>query len=206
MMNLIDWMPYVTVALAIGVALIAIVFTVIANQARMRAWTELAERTGLQLTGGGMFSRPRLEGSYRGHSTSLYTFTRHTGKSSHTYTVVEVQVNPSTAFELAIFKQSLLSQVGKLMGMKDIEIGDEELDRRFVFRGQPEADIRRLLASGSLRQKLLDSSNLNIRLEGQALKHTQGGVERNVDRLQALFDLMVELAEGIDHHGGASIY
>ena len=201
-MNLNDLMPSIIIAVGIVLMIVSILYSLYAAQARQKAWAELAERTGLQMVSGGLLSRPRLEGSYRNRPMTLYTFTRRSGKHSHTYTVVAVQVNNAGAVSLAIFNQGLLSQVGKLLGMQDIEIGDEEMDRRFVFRGQPDQEVQRILASGGLRQKLLDTSNVNLRLEGPTLKHTQSGTERNIDRLQALFDLLAEVAEGVERDSG----
>jgi hypothetical protein len=197
-MQLDDLLPIIPFVIVIALFVLVGVIGYFSYQNRLRVWQELAERNGLQMIGGSLFSPPRLEGHYRGRPLKLYTYTQHSGKHSHTYTIIAMQVNNPAAFKLSIFNQGLLIQIGKALGMQDIEIGDSELDRRFVFRGQPEAEVQRLLLSISLRQKLLETSGVNLSLEGQTLKQTLSGAEANPERLQFFFNLLADLADGID--------
>jgi hypothetical protein len=172
-------------------------------QARRRAWSDLAARTGLALESAGWFGLSlRVTGVYRRRLLTLDTFTRSSGRHSVTYTRLVVTVSNTSGLGLALYEQGLLSQVGKLLGMQDIQVGDEELDRRFVIKGQPEAAIVNLLTFGGLRQSLLQARSLNINVEGQHVRFEKKGGESDVDYIQFLFDLLSELAAAVERIGG----
>jgi len=184
-----------------------VLFGVIAylrRQARQQAWGELAARTGLTFESGGLFSPMRVTGTYRGHSLTLDTFTRSTGKNSTTYTRIQMGANNPSALSLAIYDENVLSKVGKALGMQDIQTGDDELDRRFTIKGQPEPMIASLFTSIGLRQKLLQARSVHVEVRGQQVYWQQRGAESNADHLQFLFDLLGDLAEAVDRAGGGA--
>jgi hypothetical protein len=183
---------------------LAIVGSYFSVQARNKAWGELADRTGLMLQGGGFLSSPRLEGVYRGHSTTLYTHTVHTGKHSHTYTRVRMDVNNQAGLSLSLQRENVLSKIGKAVGMQDIQLGDEEMDQRFLIQGKPADEVSGLFTSISLRQRLLENNIHSLRLNGRTLEHSQSGVETRPDVLQGLFDTMADLADAVERAGGSS--
>lgn len=184
------------------VAVLAII-AYLRYQARQRAWSELAARTGLTLEPAGFLGlRLCVTGDYRGHTLTLDTFTRSSGKNSTTYTRIVLSVNNTASLRLALYEENILSPLGKALGVQDIQVGDAELDRRFMIKGQPEDVIVSLLTFGGLRDKLLQARSLNLKVEGQELHFEKRGVESDVDRLQFLFDLLSELAEAIERVGG----
>jgi hypothetical protein len=192
-------------ALILVVIVVAVAAAYLNHRARQQAWSELAALTGLTCESAGLFGLSlRVQGVYRGHALTLDTFTRSSGKHSTTYTRVVIRVNNTAAIRLVLHEEGLLSPVGKLLGLQDIQVGDQDLDRRFIIQGQPEDIIARLLSLGGLRDKLLQARSLNIKVEGQELHFEQRGVELNVDYLQYLFDLLSELVEEIEQVGGPS--
>jgi hypothetical protein len=192
------------VLLVIGLLVIFAVLAYLRRRARQQAWSELAARTGLTFEPGGLFSPMRITGAYRGHALTLDTFTRSSGKSSTTYTRIRLSVNNPSALSLAIYDENVLSKVGKALGMQDIQVGDDELDRRFTFKGQPEPVITGLLTSIGLRQKLLEARSMHVEVKGQEVYWQQRGEESNADNLQFLFDLLSDLAEAVDRAGGGA--
>ena len=119
------------------------------------------------------------------------------------YTRIRMSVNNPSALSLAIYDENVLSKLGKVLGMQDIQVGDDELDRRFTFKGKPEPVITGLLTSIGLRQKLLEARSVNVEVKGQEVCWRQRGEESNADNLQFLFDLLSDLAEAVDRAGGA---
>jgi hypothetical protein len=195
-----------TLPILVFAAVIAIVLVVnyYGRQSRLRAWGELASNTGLTCESGGFFSPIRVTGMYRGHGLVLDTFTRSSGKSSQTYTRIVLSANNPSDLSLAIYEEGVMSKIGKALGMQDIQLGDADLDQRFIIKGRPEEAIVNLLAFGSLRQKLLDARSLNLALDGQQVHFEERGVELDIGRLQFLFDLMSDLAEAIERAGGTA--
>jgi hypothetical protein len=184
-----------------------VLFGVIAylrRQARQQAWSELAARTGLTFEPGGIFAPMVVAGNYRGRPLTLDTFTRRTGKNSTTYTRIQLGANNPSALSLAIYDENVLSKLGKALGMQDIQTGDDELDRRFTIRGQPEPMIISLLASISLRQQLLQARSVHVEVKGQQVYWQQRGAESNADYLQFVFDLLSDLAEAVGRTGAGA--
>jgi len=195
------FLPFLIV---IGVLIIFGVIAYLRRQARQQAWSELAGRTGLTFEPGGIFSPMVVTGTYRGHNLTLDTFTRSSGKSSTTYTRIRLTVENPSALSLAIYDENVFSKIGKALGMQDVQVGDEDLDRRFIIRGQPEHVIASLLTSSSLRQKLPEARSVHVEVKGQELRFEQRGAESNADYAQFLFDLLSDLVEAVDHTGGGA--
>src|SRR5262245_4406235 len=108
----------------------------LSRRARDKAWRELAEGTGLTFEPGGFLGSPRVTGTYRGHALTLDTFTRGAGKTRRVYTRIVLFVNNQDSAYLALYQESVFSKVGKFFGMQDIQVGDEDLDRKFIIKSR----------------------------------------------------------------------
>ncbi|MBN1888740.1 MAG: hypothetical protein JW850_12155 [Thermoflexales bacterium] len=188
-------MSLLPVLVAGGMLILGLAFAYFNRQRRRQAWTELAERTGLTFEPGGFLGGGRVTGNYRGYDLRLDTFTRRHGRSSTTYTRIVLSLSNPTSLELALSNEGVFGKLGKLLGAQDIQTGDEELDRRFVVKGQPAEAIVTLLTAGGLRYRLLETpSSFKLELKNQQLYYEQRGAERNVDHLQSTLTLLSELA------------
>lgn len=105
--------------------------------------------------------------------------------------------NPA-GLHLDLSGEGALGKIGKRLGAQDIQVGDAEIDRRFMIKGDMEDEIRRIFASETLREKLLALPSLNLELDGTILRYEKPGVETGAERLTGLFDLMAELAAAVD--------
>ena len=171
------------------------------NQQRIvRAWRDLAERSGLTCEAPRfvLLQEPRVFGVYRGRSLTLDTYTTGSGRSRTTYTRIRIAVDNRANGSLALYDETIFSKIGKALGMQDIQTGDEEIDKRFILKGQPETFALGVLNSINLRQKLLQARALSIHLDGPELKFSQHGVVADVERLQFLFELLSDVADGAE--------
>ena len=50
-------------------------------------------------------------------------------------------VNPE-GFRFTIYRKGFFSDLGKLLGMQDIEVGDPEFDEAFIIKGNDEDRVR----------------------------------------------------------------
>jgi hypothetical protein len=91
-----------------------------------------------------------------------------------------------------------LDKVAKRVGAGDIQTGDAELDQRLKITGQPEDEIRGLLTSMALRERLLAQPRLDVRLNQGELRWRTLGVERDSARLRDALDLLSALATGME--------
>ena len=103
-----------------------------------------------------------------------------------------------TGLELDIYTEGLFSRIGKIMGMKEIQTGDEGIDDRYIIRGQPEEMVLRLLQNYDVRQKLVEAPSLRIKVRGAEIHYEKRGFIKDENTLVALFELMTSLARGIE--------
>ncbi len=193
---------YLFLFITAAMVVVALVGSYLVLQSRRRAWEELAARLGLTFTPGNWIGRGMsVSGTYRSQHITLDKFTRRTGKNSTTYTRVVLFLKQPAQIELVIYTEGLFSKIGKLLGMKDIQTGDEAIDQRYIIKGQPENSIASLLASYDLRQKLVEAPALHIKVQGQEIYYEKRGFIRDENNLVALFDLITSLASGIDRLG-----
>jgi hypothetical protein len=167
-------------------------------QARRRAWADLASRTGLAFEPGSLFAPPRVTGTYRQHQLTLDTFTRGSGKNQTIYTRIVIFADNRANVHLALYEEGFFSKVGKFFGREDVQTGDEEVDRRFIIKCEPEIFASRLFTSINLRAKLLEIQPINIEVDGHELHYERRGVEMEGDKLLYLFDMLIDLAEFVE--------
>ena len=124
-------------------------------------------------------------------------------------------VNPE-GFRFTIYRKSVFSGLGKLLGMQDIEIGDPEFDEAFIIKGNNEPRVQHLFADARLRA--LVQAQPTIQLD---VKDSEGwfgpkfpenvdelhfqvvGVLKDVERLKSLFDLFAAVLEQLCKIGSA---
>jgi hypothetical protein len=185
--------------LSVGLTVLAVAFTIMRVRAQRRIWQELAEQFGLAFEPGGWLSNPSISGVYRGRSLNQYVITRGTSKNRTSYTIVALGLRQPTGMTFSIYEENVFNRIGKALGKSDIQTGDQEMDDRFIIQGQPEIDMQHLLAQFNVRQRLLDTPHLNLKLDGNRLIFERQGVQTNVEYLQKVFDLLSELADGVEH-------
>ena len=73
-------------------------------------------------------------------------------------------VNPE-GFRFTIYRKSLFSDLGKLLGMQDIEVGDPEFDEAFIIKGNDESKVRDLFANPKIRQMIQDQPKIRLEVK-----------------------------------------
>jgi hypothetical protein len=154
-----DTIIFILVGLVI---VFAIIYSYFGKRTWQNAWSELASHLGLECNPGSFLKNPFVVGTYRGRNLTLDSFTRGTSKNRTTYTRIVMSVNNPTQLSMKIYQETIFSKVGKMLGGQDIQVGDEQLDQRYVIKGQPETDVIKVLSSISLRQKLLQDRTFNF--------------------------------------------
>jgi hypothetical protein len=179
-------------------------------------WQRLSGEIGADLLPGGFWKGSKGQAHAGPWTITLDTYTVSTGKSSVTYTRMRAPyINPG-GFRFVIYRKGFWSDVGKLLGMQDIEVGDPEFDEAFIIQGTDETRVRELFADDRLRE--LVRSQPQIRLE---VKDSEGwfgpkfpenvdelyfqvvGVIKDQGRLKALFDLFTEVLDRLTRIGSA---
>ena len=115
-----------------------------------------------------------------------------------------------------VFRRGLLTAIDELLGLEDLEIGDPELDRDFVFQANHRHKLVTLFAHPRLRELLKAQPSIHLEVrddEGwfgatfpdgvDELRFLAGGIITDVARLKQLYDLFAEVLHQLCRIGSA---
>ena len=124
-------------------------------------------------------------------------------------------VNPE-GFRFTVYRKGDFSELGKLLGMQDIEVGDPDFDETFIIKGTDEFKVRDLFADSKVRQMI--QTQPQIRLD---VKDSEGwfgpkfpedvdelhlqvvGVIKDKELLNGLFNLFASVLDQLCRIGSA---
>ena len=180
-------------------------------------WQRLGEEIDADFVDGGFWKGSKVQAHVGPWTVTLDTYTVHTGHAHFTYTRMRAPyVNPE-GLRFTVYRKGLFSELGKLLGMQDIEVGDPEFDEAFIVKGTDEARVRELFADPEVRSLVLAQPQVRLKVKdgegwfGPAFPedvdelHFQVvGVIKEVDRLKALFDLFAAVLDRLCRIGSAA--
>lgn len=168
---------------------------------RADAWSALAREIDARFEEGGWWKRPRVVADVGHWQFTLDVY--HTGgENSSTYTRLRAPFHNPSGFRFHVYRASIFTGLGKLLGMQDVEIGEAGFDEDFVVRSNDEATVRAMLASPEIRRLLTAQPRVMFQVKDDEgwfgpdfppgvdeLHFLALGVIKDVDRLKRLFEL-----------------
>src|SRR5205823_4354155 len=153
----------------------------------------------------GFFQGDKIQAHVGPWTITLDSYTVSAGHSHVTYTRLRAPyINPD-GFRFTIYRKGLFSELGKLLGVHDIEVGDPEFDEAFIIKGNDEFKVRDLFKGPRLRALIQAQPKFRLEVKddegwfrGQfpegvdELYFQVGGVIKDVERLKGLYDVFVE--------------
>jgi hypothetical protein len=183
---------------------------------KQEVWQEVCRQIGAQYISGSFWKGDKVVAQVGPWVVTLDTYTVSTGKSSVTYTRMRAPYVNRDGFQFQIYRSGIFTDLGKLFGMQDIEIGDPSFDEDFVVKSNVEVQVRALLNDGRIRDHLQRQPAVAFHVaddEGWFGEHFPDGVDelyfqvvgiiKDVDRLKALFDLFAETLQQLCRIGSA---
>ena len=126
-------MPIPIILLVALAMMIAIALAISSHRTTLANWAEAAAQLGLDLTGGGTFSFPRMDGLIDHYRVSVHKFTKGSGNNQQVFTRFTVGY-PTTDFRFEISRQTKAGGfLRRMIGRQDVEIGDASFDDAFVI-------------------------------------------------------------------------
>lgn len=134
------------------------------------------------------------------------------------YTRIRAPYANRDGFRFCIYRDShgLLSNLGRLLGMQDIEVGYSDFDADFIIKGNDEAQLRALFANAKLRHLVSAQQSFRLQVkkdEGWFGPRFPDGVDElyfatpewvvHIEEIRALFDLFSEALNQLCHIGSA---
>jgi hypothetical protein len=179
-------------------------------------WQQLSREIGADYDDGGFWRGGKVEAHVGSWTVTLDTYTVSTGKSSATYTRMRAPYVNADNFRFKIYRKGLFSDVGKLFGMQDVEVGDAELDRDFVIQGNDEQKLALLFRDPRIRDLIMRQPSIGFEVKDDEgwfgapfpegvdeLYFQVHGVIKDVDRLKQLYELFAATLHHLCHIGSA---
>jgi hypothetical protein len=185
------------------------------GKSRKEVWKQLAKEIDADFIKGRLFQSPRVELKHNNWIICLDTYTVSTGKSSITYTRMRAPLINAKQFNFKIYRKGIGSNIGKALGMQDIEIGyDDWFDRDFIIKSNDEELLIKLLQNHNIRRLIEKQTKIVFELkdnEGRfgpkynenesVLYFVVVGVIKDKERIIDLYDLFKEVLNEFESIG-----
>ena len=173
---------------------------------REEIWRQLSTETNADYVDGGFWKGDKVQAHHEQWTVTLDTYTVSTGKSSVTYTRLRAPYVNKDGFQFTIYRKGIFSDLGKFLGMQDVEVGYPEFDEAFVIKGNDEQKLRALFANPKIRQLLEMQPAVQFTVKDDEgwfstafpkgvdeLYFSVVGVIKDVERLKSLYYLFAEV-------------
>jgi len=177
-------------------------------------WKQLSQEINANYIDGGYFKSPRIEYTHNIWTIYLDIYTVSTSESTITYTRMRMPfINPKK-FKFKVYRKRFFSNIGKVFGMQDIEVGYDYFDHDYIIKGNDELLIRNLLQNNDIRDLIEKQSRILLEIKsnegrfGPKFKDNESelyfvatGVIKDKERLKNLFELFKKIIEEFEMIG-----
>lgn len=185
---------------------------------RQEVWRQLCSEIGADFVEGGFWRGDKVQAHVKNWTLTLDTYTVSSGHSNTVYTRMRAPFVSRDGFRFRIYRKSIFSGLGKMLGTQDIEVGHSlQFDDDFIIQGADESKVRALFANPEIRRLIQEQPQIRLEIkddeglfrprfpEGvdEIVFHTLG-VIKDVDRLKKMFDLFAEVLEELNRIGSAT--
>ena len=161
-------------------------------------WQELCEHIPATFFKGKWNKPDRVEASHGNWMITLDSFS----VDSSQFTRIRAPYVNRDDFTFRIFRQMGIHKLDKLLGMKDLEVGYPEFDREFIIQGSDQRKLKMMFANPNIRALIRFQPKILFKLRpdmplfqkkfpkdiNEVYFHC-GGIVRNLEQLQDLYDL-----------------
>jgi hypothetical protein len=178
-------------------------------------WRQLSREIGAEFVEGGFWKGSKVQAHVGPWTVTLDMGTSDEDGESPATRLRAPYLNPE-GFRFTLYRKGVFSDLGKLLGMQDIEVGDPEFDEAFIIKGNDESKVRDLFANPKIRQMIQAQPKIRLRVKDSEgwfgpkfpenvdeLHFEVVGVIKNVKRLRALFDLFATVLDQLCRIGSA---
>ncbi len=179
-------------------------------------WRQLSQEIGAEFVEGGLRKGNKVQAHVGTWTITLDSYAVTTQHSHVTYTRMRAPyVNPE-GFRFTIYRKGIFSDLGKLLGMQDVEVGDAEFDEAFIIKATDEYRVRDLFANAQIRKMVQAQPQIHLEVKDSEgwfgpkfpddvdeLYFQVVGDLKDVERLKALFDLFAAVLDQLCRIGSA---
>ena len=183
---------------------------------RREIWQQLSHEMNARFVEGGFAKGDKVQVTHGEWTVTLDTFAVHTGKVTIVYTRMRAPyVNPD-GFRFRVYRGGVFSDLGKLFGMQDVEVGQPGFDDDFIIKGTDEGKLRQLFANQKIRELIDGQKEIDFSVKDDEgwfgptfpggvdeLSFAVTGVIKDIDRLKHLYELFAETLDELCRMGSA---
>jgi hypothetical protein len=183
---------------------------------RKEIWTQLSEEMSARYVDGGFWKGDKVQATHGEWTVTLDTYAVSTGKATIVFTRMRAPfVNPD-GFRFTVYRKGFFSDLGKLLGMQDIEIGEPRFDADFIVKGSDETRVRALLSNARIRDLIAKQPQIQFTVKDDEgyfgptfpegvdeLHFSVVGVIKDIERLKLLYELFAETLDQLCRMGAA---
>lgn len=180
-------------------------------------WQQFADEIGGEYIDEGFWKVKKVVAKFENWTVTLDTFTRTNENASIPYTRMRVHYKTKDEFKFKIYRKGLFSNIGKALGMEDIEIGYPDFDEAFIIKGNDESKIIELFSNDKIRELISSQDRIYLEIKDNKgwfspvteegiynLYFETAGVIKDIDRLKSLFMLFVLILNRLTIIGSAT--
>lgn len=154
-------------------------------------WRQLEQEANARFEKGDFWHRDKIEVKHGEWTIELDSF--FSAASKVEYTRMRAKLPMQADFRFLITREGLLSEIAKLFGAQDIQVGDEAFDKLFMIKGNNEQLIKAMLQNVRIRELLMAQQEVHFALTPEnELVFAVPVIIQDVDRLKQLFELFTE--------------
>lgn len=179
-------------------------------------WKQLSSELGATFVEGSFWKGSKVQAQAKEWVITLDTYTVHANNANITYTRIRAPYVNKDGFRFTIYRKSIFSEIGKLFGMQDVEVGYPEFDNAFIIKGNDESKLRSLFNNAKVRDLIQAQPEIYFHVKDDEgwfkTKFPDGvdelyfqvrGVIQDVQRLKALYGLFAEVLNHLCSIGSA---
>ena len=198
----IEYFPFLSFLSILVIALVLATFLILMNRRRKRliqVLQRIAEKRGGEIT-----KYPIIYPSLQFIHDGARIIIRFEPGSRHSppKTILQAFHNISLNHKVIIYRETILSRIAKTFGMKDIQMGSEEFDNKFIVKGDDEYFTYNLL-DYEIQEKLIGIWHLapHIYLSQNLVDITVLGLLEKEEDYGMMIDLAIALLNKIKELG-----
>ncbi len=179
-------------------------------------WQQLCIEIGGTYTKGGLWKGDKVTVRVKDWTVTLDTYTVSTGKSSTVFTRMRVPYANVDGFRFKVYRKNFFSNLGKVLGMDDIEVGYPDFDNDFIIKGNDTNKVITFFSNPEIRQLIQQQPKISFEVKDDEgwfgaqfpegvdeLYFQVNGVIKDVELLKNLFELFAKTLNYLCHIGSA---
>lgn len=179
-------------------------------------WRQLADEISADFVDGGFWKGSKVQASVNEWTVTLDTHTVSTGKAYIVYTRMRAPYVNKDGFQFKIYRKGIFSNLGKRLGMQDIEVGYPDFDEQFIIQGNDEHKLHLLFKNPMIRQLIEAQPAISLEVKDDngwfAARFPEGvdllsfkviGVIKDIAQLKMLYGLFAETLDQLCRIGSA---